>query len=191
MGVLSATLDTDNEVDPGETIHFGGAMLTTSDPDKWVLVVDYNDYATTGSSTNPLKPIDEATRVHTIGVVRPSGDSAGTLTIEFARGTDSEANKATEKWKLTLLGEADTKVSFSVPATSASNENSGVPATVTTGSGFVLDQASNLTPLVIIANPSISAVYRWSAEEHSSIDPVVGDTLFFNALPGSQGVLIK
>ena len=156
------------------------------------MVVDYNDYATTGSSSNPVKPTDEATRVHSVDVVRPNSDSAGTLTIEFARGTDLEANNATERWKLTLLGKADTKVTYTVPSTSTASENLGVPATVSTGSGFVLTQSANLSSTVtILANPSTPAVYRWSAEEHSAIDPVVGATLFFNDLPGSQGVLIK
>ncbi|MCI0798322.1 MAG: hypothetical protein J4O06_06035, partial [Chloroflexi bacterium] len=193
VGVLTATLDTDNQVDPGQTITFGGAVLTTADPDEWVLVVDYNDYATTGSSSLPVKPTDEATRVHTISVVRPSSDSGGTLTIEFARGTDLEANKATETWKLTLLGQADTELTYTVPATSTSAENLGVPATVTTADGFVLTQSANITPtpITIIANPSTAAVFRWSAQEHSTIAPVVGDTLFFVVLPGSQGVLIK
>ena len=43
----------------------------------------------------------------------------------------------------------------------------------------------------IITNPSVDKVYRWLAEEHTTISPVVGDTEFFSDVPGSQGVLIK
>ena len=198
VGKLQVTLDTDNNVDPGQTIRFGGVVLTTSDPDQWVLVVDYNNYDSTGSATLSggfrVKPANEATRVHTIDVVRPSSDSGGTLTLTIARGTDKEANKATEKWDMTLVGLATEKTqSYTVPSNSTSSEGGGVDANVSEANGFV-PTGTNVTStssITIIANPGKSAVFRWSAEEHSTIDPVVGDTLFFVVLPGSQGVLIK
>ena len=50
---------------------------------------------------------------------------------------------------------------------------------------------STISPETIIAEPDTNAVYRWSAEEHTTISPVVGTTNFFSDVPGSQGVLIK
>ena len=42
VGVVTATLDTNNDVDPGETITFGGVVVIV-DTETWALVMDYND----------------------------------------------------------------------------------------------------------------------------------------------------
>jgi prepilin-type N-terminal cleavage/methylation domain-containing protein len=198
MGYLSATLDTDNSVDAGQTITYGGVVVATGTSNEWALIVDYNDYVSSSSTTGlEVKPTDEATRVHNISVVSPSSDSGGTFTIEFARGTDSEENTGTESWILTMLGVADTDVSslVTIPSTSTSAAGAGAPATVITvaTSGVTLAGGGvALTPPInMITNPDTSAVYRWLAEEHTSISPQIGDTEFFSDLPGSQGVLIK
>ena len=60
-----------------------------------------------------------------------------------------------------------------------------------TTSGFVVTATSTISPETIIAEPDTNAVYCWSAEEHTTISPVVGTTNFFSDVPGSQGVLIK
>lgn len=201
VGVLTATLDTDNQVDAGQTITFGGVMVVV-DSDTWALVIDYNDYATTGTSTADIKTDNEAVRVHTIEVVRPSSDSAGTLTIDFERGSDTEGNQATEVWNLTLLGEMTKKLSgtFTLPSSTTSTSSgdaSGIQAaTDVTTSGFTVNagggtNVTTITTATLTANPSTSAVYRWAAEEHTSISPVVGTTEFFSDVPGTQGVLIK
>jgi hypothetical protein len=199
MGYLSATLDTDNSVDAGQTITYGGVVVATGVSNEWALVVDYNDYvSSSGTIDLDIKPDDEATRVHTISVVSPSSDSGGTFTIEFSRGTDSEANTGTESWKLTMLGVAiaDVSTNFPIPSTSTSVSGGGADDEViivdvdgvTLNSGW----SSLLSPPInMITNPSTSAVYRWLAEEHTSISPQIGDTEFFSTLPGSQGVLIK
>ena len=97
MGYLSATLDTDNAVDAGQTITYGGVVVATGVSNEWALVVDYNDYvSSSGTIDLEVKPDDEATRVHTISVVSPSGDNGGTFTIDFSWSTDSEANTGTE-----------------------------------------------------------------------------------------------
>ena len=58
--------------------------------------------------------------------------------------------------------------------------------------GFTVAAADvDLASVSLLKNPKTQAVYRWAAEEHISIDPVVGETLSFNDLPGSQGVLVK
>ena len=201
VGVLTATLDTDNQVDAGQTITFGGVMVVV-DSDTWALVIDYNDYATTGTSTADIKTDNEAVRVHTIEVVRPSSDSAGTLTIDFERGSDTEGNQATEVWNLTLLGEMTKKLSgtFTLPSSTTSTSSgdaSGIQAaTDVTTSGFTVNagggtNVTTITTATLTANPSTSAVYRWAAEEPTSISPVVGTTEFFSDVPGTQGVLIK
>lgn len=128
----------------------------------------------------------------------PSSDSGGTFTITFARGTDDEENKSTETWELTMLGEAllDVSGDFTIPSTSTSANGGGATTSVMTisTSGAVLTGSggSGLSPtLTMIVNPSTAAVYRWSAEEHTTISPVVGETNLFSTLPGSQGVLIN
>ncbi len=96
MGYLSATLDTDNAVDAGQVITYGGVVVATGASNEWALVVDYNDYVSSSSTTGlEVKPPAEATRIHKMSVVSPSSDSGGTITIEFSRGTDSEANAGT------------------------------------------------------------------------------------------------
>ncbi|MCH2538043.1 MAG: hypothetical protein MK128_11605, partial [Dehalococcoidia bacterium] len=210
VGVLQVTLDTDNSVDPGQKVVFGGVVLTTAESNEWVLVVDYNDYITGSSTTGPsygcsgaaLRPTADATRYHTISVVPPTSDSSGSLTIEMSRtkadGTDDQdANEATETWLLTLFSEADTVLTTGqLPLISGTfaSEASGLQDTdrsLDTTSGFVVTATSKISPETIIAEPDTNAVYRWSAEEHTTISPVVGTTNFFSDVPGSQGVLIK
>ena len=210
VGVLQVTLDTDNSVDPGQKVVFGGVVLTTAESNEWVLVVDYNDYITGSSTTGPsygcsgaaLRPTADATRYHTISVVPPTSDSSGSLTIEMSRtkadGTDDQdANEATETWLLTLFSEADTVLTTGqLPLISGTfaSEASGLQDTdrsLDTTSGFVVTATSTISPETIIAEPDTNAVYRWSAEEHTTISPVVGTTNFFSDVPGSQGVLIK
>ena len=200
VGTLHAVLDTDNQVDSGNFLHFGGVVLTTGTdtPDEWALVIDYNNNISvsaagaSGTSNQSIKTTSEATRVHTISIVRPSSDSAGTLTIDFERGNDTEANQATEKWELVLLGKSLVAVAggYSRP-TGASTAGGGVPGTIDATTGFATSGTTSTSTNTIITNPSTEAVYRWAAEEHSSIDPVVGDTNFFQDVPGSLGVLIK
>jgi hypothetical protein len=97
-----------------------------------------------------------------------------------------------------MLGIATSDVSsvLTIPSTSTSTSGGGAPSsvitvtdgevTLTTGGGIDL-----VTPINMITNPGTSAVYRWLADEHTSISPQIGDTEFFSTLPGSQGVLIK
>jgi prepilin-type N-terminal cleavage/methylation domain-containing protein len=203
VGVLSAKLDTDNEADSGNTIHFGGVIVATGTANEWKLVVNYNDNVSTSGLTNvAVKPVLEAVRVHTISIVPPSLDSSGTLTLKIARGSDKEHNKATEKWELTILGEATQELTtgilgiFTLPtgsAVSTGGLNSSA-RNLTTTAGYVVDPAAGnlIEPAVaILTNPSTKAVYRWLAEENTTIDPVVGTVEFFGDVPGSQGVLIK
>ncbi len=195
MGLLSATLDTDNDVNPGQTITYGGVVIATGTSNEWALIVDYNDNVASDNSTDAaIKPASEATRVHNITVVSPSSDSGGTFTIDFERGTDDEENKGTLTWNLTMFGVAEYDVSLAVPSTATSSAGAGATGTIMTiaSSGVTLASTpgSSIT-INMITNPSTEAVYRWLAEEHTSISPQIGDTEFFSDLPGSQGVLIK
>ena len=212
VGMLSATLDTDNPVDPGQTINFGGVLVTSGVSNEWLLIVDYNDNKTTGGSSSvDVKPTNEATRVHTVSVVSPSSSSAGTMTIDISRGTDIERNLATETWELTLLGSTTTLLTDSelpfpaavsgvlpITADQTTSETNGVTlrtltaATSTDDATYHVDlRSSDIGSLSLFTNAGSTAVYRWLAEEHTTISPVFGDTNFFSNLPGSQGVLIK
>ena len=210
--MLSATLDTNNPVDPGQTINFGGVLVTSGVSNEWLLIVDYNDNKTTGGSSSvDVKPTNEATRVHTVSVVSPSSSSAGTMTIDISRGTDIERNLATETWELTLLGSTTTLLTDSelpfpaavsgvlpITADQTTSETNGVTlrtltaATSTDDATYHVDlRSSDIGSLSLFTNAGSTAVYRWLAEEHTTISPVFGDTNFFSNLPGSQGVLIK
>ncbi len=121
VGTLTVTLDTDNAVDPGQKVVFGGVIVTTAESNEWVLVVDYNDYITssgtkgrafeTGNPGFDLKPSGEATRFHAISVVPPTSDSSGSLTFTLSRGSGADANEATETWLIILFNSADILVS--------------------------------------------------------------------------------
>lgn len=203
LGVLSVTLATDNEVDPGNTIRFGGVLVSTDTANEFDLVVDYNDSisksgkGTAGelATTLEFKPTDEAVRVHTVTLTPPAGDSGGELTLEMDRGSDDPQNTATEFWELTIFGEAELDVSGVFDTTDGIDE---LARTLDVDEGFSVNEddstsstADAITAERLITNPSTSAVYRWLADEHTTISPVVGDTKFFSDVPGSQGVLIK
>ena len=125
---LTVTLDTDNAVDPGQKVVFGGVIVTTSTSNEWVLVVDYNDYISTSGT----------------------GDVAaeGEVLLEAFRSLD-------------------------------------------TSTGYSVTVSPSITPETILSEPTTNAVYRWAAEEHTTISPVVGTSNFFSAVPGSQGVLVN
>jgi len=204
-GFLQATLSTDNDFDPGQKIKFGGVIVHTATTDKWALVVNYNENATSTSDTaNKTLKDNNQTRVHVIDVVSPTDDSSGRLTINFARGDDDPENKATETWELTLLGVSAGKtssgqlpISLTVDsdgniASSSSGQGLGnTDKTLTFANGFVVTNTSGATSANYLTNPDTASVFRWSAVEHTTISPVVGDTDFFSILPGSQGVVIK
>jgi hypothetical protein len=194
---LSAKLDTDNEKDAGNTIHFGGVIVTTATANEWKLIVNYNDNVSTSGLTDiHVKSTDEAVRVHTISIVPPSIDTSGTLTLKLARGNDPDQNRATERWELTIFGQATRLPSIEVPTSSTASTGglASTAVTLTTTDGYVpLPEIGTPIdpPVAILTNPSTKAVYRWLAEENTTIDPVVGTVEFFGDVPGSQGVLIK
>ena len=200
MGVVSVELATDNSIDPGSTIHYGGVVVATGTSNEWVIVMDYNDNVTSGAGTDvAVKTGSEALRVHAFYVVAPSANSGGTFTITLERGTDDEQNLATEEWELTMLGTAllDVSGDFTIPTTGTSATGSGATTsviTISSSSGATLTGSggSSLSPsLTMIVNPSTAAVYRWSVEEHTTISPTVGTSDFFDSMPGTQGVLIN
>jgi prepilin-type N-terminal cleavage/methylation domain-containing protein len=188
VGILQAVLDTDNPFEPGKEIFFGGVIVATEDAngnpnqDEWVLVVDYNFNS---SSNVAIKEIGEAVRKHTIDVVRPSGDSAGRLTINFARGSDGAANQATENWALTLFGSSSDKLTseLNVPGGETAGAGTAFTGFSVSSAGLTVPAPNNIPVVGLLKNPNKEAVYRWAAKEHSSIDPVIGKTLFFNNRP--------
>jgi len=60
-----------------------------------------------------------------------------------------------------------------------------------TSTGFSVAVSPSITPETILSEPTVNAVYRWSADEHTTISPVVGTSNFFSDVPGSQGVLVN
>ena len=167
------------------------------------LVVDYNDSISTSgkgpagslATTIEFKPTGEEVRVHTVTLTPPAVASGGELAIEMARRTDDSQNTATEIWELTIFGEAGLDASDVFDTVDGIDE---LARTLDEDLGFRVDaddstssSADAITASRILTTPTTSAVYRWLAEEHTSISPVVGDTKFFNNVPGSQGVLIK
>ena len=204
VGVLNATLDADNKAASGQKIHFGGAIVSSGEAGKWLLVVDYNDNISTSDDVDAeVKPSDEAVRVHEISISTPSSSSGGNLTLEMSRGSDPDQNQATETWALTIFGDAlqDVTPVIAIPPSSTASFG-GLQASarsLDTTDGYQVKLPSKaggtgilLVPtLRIITNPSTRGVKRWNAEENTSIDVVVGDTAFFHDVPGSQGVLIK
>ena len=203
LGVLSVTLDADNEAEPGKKVHFGGVVVSSGEKGRWLLVVDYNDNLTGSGSRNvEVKPASEAVRVHEINVTTPSSDSVGKLTLEIARGNDPPQNQATETWKLKILGEAVQDVSpvIAIPSHGTSSFGGLQPdARVLDATlGYLVKQPGQddtglpLTPtLRIVTNPATAGVKRWNGEENTTIDVVIGDTAFFHTIPGRQCVLIK
>ena len=198
VGIVSVELDTDNSIDPGSTIHFGGVVVATGTSKEWVIVMDYNDNVTSGGSTDiSVKTGSEATRKHILDVVAPSSSSGGTSTITLERGTDTEENLATETWEITMFGTATRDISsvLTIPTTGTSaGGGAGIDIMTISTSGAIEagSGGSTLSPtLTMIVNPSTGAVYRWSVEEHTTISPTVGTTDFFGNMPGTQGVLIN
>lgn len=198
VGVLNAKVDTDNEKDAGRVIRYGGVLVSTSKANEWKLVVNYNDNVSDSGTGITLKPASEKVRVHTVSIVPPSTDTGGNLTLEIARGSDPAQNEATETWKLTILGEAtrDLSTVLTVPTTSTASTGGISTAartlSINTGFAVVPTAGTAISPAVaVLTNPSTVGVKRWSALEHTSIDPVVGEDRSFHPVPGSQGVLIK
>ena len=184
--------------------------MTTAESNEWVLVVDYNDYITGSGTKDPsfetgnpgfdLKPSGEATRFHAISVVPPTSDSSGSLTFTLSRGSDADANEATETWLITLFNSADILLAATTELSSTSGtgdvaaEGEGLLEafrSLDTSTGYSVTVSPSITPETILSEPTTNAVYRWAAEEHTTISPVVGTSNFFSAVPGSQGVLVN
>ena len=158
---------------------------------------DYNDSifksgkGTTGELTATLefKPTYEAVRVHAVTLTPPPGDSGGELSIEKERGSDNPQDTATEFWELTIVREAELDISGMFDTVDGISELARV-LDIHAGFSVADDDLSSFTgdamnAVRVITNPATSAVYRWLAEEHTTISPVVGDTLFFSDVPGS------
>ena len=194
LGVLSVTVATDNDDDPGNTIVYGGVLLSTADANEFDLVVDYNDNISSGGSSVTYKGTTDAVRVHTVSLTPPSGQSGGQLTLVMDRGDDDEQNETTETWTLTIFGEADIELSGLVSATTGISESArdlDIDDGFSVTASGAADTGTSITAVRIITTPSTDKVYRWLAKEHTTISPVVGDTEFFSDVPGSLGVLIK
>ena len=115
------------------------------------------DYSTSNSASG-VHPKSADTRTHTLSVVPPSVDVPGKMTLEMDRDDDPDDNEATETWSLVI---------FEHP--------------------FESDGTTEITNINTITNPAVSAVYRWLAREHTTIDV----TDFFDNVAGNQAVIIR
>lgn len=203
LGTLTASLGTDNNIESGQSIVFGGALLTTTDPNAWKLVVDYgNNLSTTAvADVAGIKPTGtSAVRVHTVSVSRPTADNPGLLTLTMDRditgtkGTtaDTDYNQATETWKLEIFG-THTRTLAAADFISSGVVASGVhpnivTLTATAPSTFkiVIVPSTDSTDVTMITNPATASVYRWLGQEESTID-VKG---VFSRVAGNQAVII-
>ena len=159
MGTLDITFKRDNPWRAGEEIIVDTAdVVASGERDEWFVVVDYDSNSL---SDLDVKDSGVTVRTHTISILTPTVDSPGRLTLEMDRTDDPDENEATETFTLVLFGHP----------------------LVDDGAGeFVEDTDINL-----ITNPETEAVYRWLAEEHTTIDPED----LFDVVPGNQAVIIK
>jgi prepilin-type N-terminal cleavage/methylation domain-containing protein len=197
LGELTGTLASDNDIESGQTIVYGGVLLTTTSPHKWKLLVDYSNSLSTAGTVDQRPPrVGFPVRVHLVNITAPAADSPGKLTLTMDRDDgDPDHNTATENWKLTIFGTTSKTLDdldFNTPADITSGlDPVNVTLTATASDAtFTFDFAptgiSLDNPESIITNPPNKGVYRWLTEEQSTID-IQG---VFGRVAGNQAVII-
>jgi hypothetical protein len=199
LGTLTGTLAADNDIESGKTIVFGGVLLATTTANAWKLMVDYRNNASTTPVTDAQLTVDASVqvRVNTVSVTLPTADVPGKLKITMDRDTtgtqgtsaDTDHNRATETWKLKILGTAVDlvdNVDFRTSGVIASGLAEGTVALDASAGTFTFTPTGSFTDKTLITNPSVKGVKRWLAEEQSTID-VDG---VFDSVPGNQAVVI-
>jgi hypothetical protein len=166
-------------------------------------MVDYRNNSSTSGALDAQLTVDASVqvRVHTVAVTLPTADVPGKLKITMDRDTtgtqgtsaDTDHNRATERWKLKILGTAVDVVAaadFRTSGTISSGLAEGIVTLVATASSktftFAVAPTGAFTDKTLITTPATKGVYRWTAEEESTID-VSGVS---DAVAGNQAVVI-
>lgn len=174
VGSLEIFFDVDNPWKPGHILKVNAPVLATGRANRWTVSPEYS--TARSESDGSLVPevkgaisfnqagtiVRAAGPIHThqIDISSATTETPGTFTLEMDRtgGSELAHNEARETWVLRL---------FEHPL------------------GFSDSDAGDVIDL--ITNPSFDRVYRWTAQEHSTIQ--VED--IFEQVAGKQAVLIK
>ena len=174
VGSLEIFFDVDNPWKPGHVLKVSAPVLATGRANKWTASPEYSTARSESDgslvievkgaiSYNEDGTIIRApgpTLTHQIDISSATTETPGTFTLNMDRfgGSDLAHNEARETWVLRWF---EHPLGFS-----------------DAGAGDVID---------LITNPSLDRVYRWIAQEHSTIQ--VED--IFEQVAGKQAVLIK
>lgn len=161
VGKLEITFGTDNPWKSGHEISVDTDITATGRAHEWEMIVNYAT-ATSDADDSDVTGVKEAvtTLIHTLTI-----DASGTVGVPGKlfllmdrTGLINAHNESTESWVLTILKAAQDS-----------------------GSVDIVPEEK------LITNPSVSAVYRWLTEEHSTIQ--VED--IFVPVSGRLAVVIK
>jgi len=174
VGSLEIFFDVDNPWKPGHVLKVSAPVLATGRANKWTVSPEYFTAISESDGTQVLEVKGAITingngtiiraagpiQTHQINLSSATTETQGNMTIVMDRlgGSELAHNEARETWVLRL---------FDHPLGFAPSDG-----------GEVVD---------LITNPSLNRVYRWIAEEHTTI--LVEDV--FEQVAGKQAVLIK
>ncbi|MCH2538674.1 MAG: prepilin-type N-terminal cleavage/methylation domain-containing protein [Dehalococcoidia bacterium] len=161
VGTLQITFGTDNIWQSGHEIGVDADILATGRAHEWEMIPIYSG-AISDADNSPVSGVKEGvtslTHSFTIGASGTAG-VPGKLFIEMDRtGLTKAHNEATETWIITIFDKARDSA------------------------GDVIIPEERL-----VTNPSVSKVYRWLTEEHTTIQVVD----IFSAVAGRLAVVIK
>ena len=161
VGTLQITFGTDNIWQSGHEISVDTDILATGRAHEWEMTPIYSGAISDADLTGVVGVKEGVTSLTHSLIINASGTVGvpGKLFLEMDRtGLTKAHNEATETWVLTIFDKAQTSA------------------------GDVIDPEERL-----ITNPSVSKVYRWLTEEHSTIQ--VDD--IFVPVAGRLAVVIK
>ena len=158
VGKLKITFGADNPWKSGQKINLDVDIVTTGEAHKWEMKSDYTKATSGGSGVTGVKG-GAGTLIHKLNMLAGGSiDEPWKMFLEMDRtGLTKAHNEATETWVLTI---------FDIAQDSTGVEIAGER---------------------LLTNPSVSAVYRWLTEEHSTIE--VED--IFVPVAGKLAVVIK
>ena len=165
VGKLEITFGVDNPWKTGHEISVDADVVATGAAHEWEIVVDYSSGTSDSDSTITVSDIKAATDggtgptlTHTISVLAAT-DVPGTMTLQMDREGPENG-----------------------PEVSDAAHNEATESWKLTIFGVPADSGETL-----VTNPSVSKVYRWTTEEHSTI-VVEG---IFQPVAGKQAVIVN
>ena len=172
VGKLDIFFDVDNPWKPGHVLKVSAPVLATGRANKWEVSPNY---ATAKSESNGDIVATARGAIQADGITRDPGP---TLTHKL------EISQATTETPGTLTLEMDREGPEAGPAPADVPHNESRETWVLT----IYDYPKNgPQPDALVTNPTLAAVYRWTSQEHSTIQ--VEDV--FESVAGKQAVLIK